>query len=175
MRRLRYCVATSLDGFIAGPNGEHDWIVPDPAMDFAALWAQFDICLMGRKTYEVARTRRAAFSGSGPRWIVVSNTLRREDHPDIELLSGNMIEAVAELKSQSNPAQTAQDIWLFGGGALFRSLLDANLVDTVELTVMPVLLGNGTPLLSPGTRQKLRLQESKTFPSGTLALKYAVE
>ncbi len=50
MRRLRYQVATSLDGYIAGPNGDFDWIVTDPDIDFAALFAQFDTAVMGRKT-----------------------------------------------------------------------------------------------------------------------------
>lgn len=51
-RRLRYKVAVSLDGFIAGPGGEHDWIVMDPSIDFGALFKQFDTLVMGRKTYE---------------------------------------------------------------------------------------------------------------------------
>ena len=54
MRQLVYSVAASLDGFIAGPNGEHDWIVPDPSFDFNALWDRFDTLIMGRRTYEVA-------------------------------------------------------------------------------------------------------------------------
>ena len=54
MRRIRYGVAMTLDGFIAGPNGEADWIVMDPDFDFAAMMAQFDTYLMGRRTYEVA-------------------------------------------------------------------------------------------------------------------------
>ncbi len=169
MRRLRYCVATSLDGFIAGPGGEYDWIVPDPAIDFAALWAQFDTALMGRKTYEVARTRRSLFSGSVPRWIVVSNTLESEEHEDVELLSGDPRGSISKLKAESG-----KDIWLFGGGVLFRSLLDAGFVDSVELTVMPVLLGSGTPLLTQGRRGVLRLEESKALSSGILLLKYSV-
>src|SRR5439155_5778765 len=52
-RRLRYHVAVSLDGFIAGPNGEYDWIVADPSIDFAALFKEFDTAVMGRKTYEL--------------------------------------------------------------------------------------------------------------------------
>lgn len=63
-RRLRYQVAVSLDGFIAGPNGEYDWIVTDPAIDFAALYKEFDTAVMGRKTYEggmkLGRRRRHA-------------------------------------------------------------------------------------------------------------------
>ena len=57
MRRIRYAVAMSLDGFIAGPNGEADWIGIDPEIDFAAIWAQFDTGLMGRRTYEAATKR----------------------------------------------------------------------------------------------------------------------
>jgi len=52
-RRLRYQVAVSLDGFIAGPTGEHDWIVLDPSIDFGALFTEFDTAVMGRKTYAV--------------------------------------------------------------------------------------------------------------------------
>ena len=52
-RRLRYGVAVSLDGFIAGPNGEGDWIVIDPSIDFAAMYKEFDTAVMGRKTYDV--------------------------------------------------------------------------------------------------------------------------
>ncbi len=70
-RRVRYQVAVSLDGFIAGPNGEYDWIVMDPSIDFAALYKEFDTVVMGRKTYEVAlaqarpaRCRALMFSSS---------------------------------------------------------------------------------------------------------------
>jgi dihydrofolate reductase len=57
MGKIRYAVAMSLDGYIAGPNGEADWIGVDPKIDFAALWAQFDTLLMGRRTYEAASKR----------------------------------------------------------------------------------------------------------------------
>jgi len=167
MRRLRYCVATSLDGFIAGSHGEHDWIVPDPSIDFAALWAQFDTVLMGRKTYEVARTRRKMFSGSAPRWIVVSNSLNPADHSDIEIVTCDLAAQITDLK-----AEPGKDIWLFGGGQLFRTLLDLRLVDSVELTVMPVLLGSGVPVIGEGQRSQLRLIESKSLASGILQLKY---
>ena len=169
MRRLRYEVAMSLDGFIAGPNGEYDWIVPDPAIDFAAIWAQFDTVLMGRKTYEVARTLRDTFSGSVSRWIVVSNSMRAAEHPDVEIISGDLLEKVAALK-----AEPGKDIWLFGGGVLFRTLLDAGLVDSVEISLMPVLLGSGVPVDPEGQHRSLRLTESKALASGIIRLKYSV-
>jgi dihydrofolate reductase len=169
LRRLRYCVAASLDGFIAGPNGEYDWIVRDPAIDFGALWAQFDAVMMGRKTFEVASAMRASLSGTSQTWVVVSATLKPEEHPDIQILNGDVIEAVAAMKGEAG-----KDIWLMGGGVLFRSLLDAGLVDTVEIALQPVMLGSGVPLLLEGERQKLNLSESKTLASGIVQLAYTI-
>jgi dihydrofolate reductase len=170
MRRLRYGVAMSLDGFIAGPNGEYDWIVADSAIDYAAIHAQFDTLLMGRKTYEVAKVRRASMEGSGQRWIVVSRTLNPEEHPGITVFSRDVFKAVADLK-----AQPGKDIWLMGGGVLFRSLLDAGLVDGLDLAVMPVMLGSGTPVLAEGQSQWLNLEKSTALPSGILMLTYTVD
>jgi dihydrofolate reductase len=170
MRRLSYGVAMTLDGFIAGPNGEHDWIIDDPTIDFAAMFAQYDILLMGRRTYEVARARQLSFAAFNQRWIVVSRTLKPEDCPGITILSCAIPEEVAALK-----AQPGKDIWLFGGGVLFRGLLDAGLVDAVEVSVIPVMIGSGIPLLPEGRRQTLHLEKSKTMPSGILMLSYNVD
>ena len=169
MRRLRYGVATSLDGFIAGPNGEYDWIVHDPAIDFVAMFAQYDTLLMGRKTYEVASEKGKSWDSFGQRWIVVSTTLKPEEHPGVTVLSGGIAEAVAAMK-----AQPGKDIWLMGGGVLFRAMLEAGLVDTVEVALMPVMLGSGVPLLPEGRRRSLHLEESRALPSGILMLKYSV-
>jgi dihydrofolate reductase len=169
MRRLRYGVAASLDGFIAGPDGEYDWIVHDPAIDFAAMFAEYDTLLMGRKTYEVASAEGKSWDSFGQRWIVVSTTLKAEDHPSVTVLSSGVEEAVAVMKTQPG-----RDIWLFGGGVLFRAMLDAGLVDTVEVALMPVMLGSGIPLLPEGKRRGLHLTESKVLASGILMLKYVV-
>jgi dihydrofolate reductase len=169
MRRLRYGVAMSLDGFIAGPNGEYDWIVSDPEIDFAAMFARYDILLMGRKTYEVASERGKSWESFGQRWVVVSRTMKAEEHPGITVLSSDIAEAVAALK-----AQTGKDIWLFGGGETFRYLLDAGLVDGMDVCVMPAMLGSGTPLISAGARRTLYLTESKRLASGILMLSYTI-
>ena len=75
-------------------------------------------------------------------------------------------------------AKPGKDIWLFGGGSLFRSLLEARLVDSVEVAVMLVLLGEGIPLLPPepsSERFRLKLASSSTLGSGIVSLEYAVE
>jgi dihydrofolate reductase len=118
MRRLCYQVAMSLDGFIAGPNGEFDWIVMDPEIDFEQIFARFDTLLMGRKTFEVTQAMGQG-SFPGKKTVVVSRTLRPEDHPEVTILSSDLAGGVARLK-----AEPGTDIWLYGGGSLFKSLLD---------------------------------------------------
>jgi dihydrofolate reductase len=168
MRRIRYQVASSLDGYIAGPNGEYDWIVMDPDIDFGALFAQFDTLVMGRKTYEVAQ----GGPGMGEMKVVVfSKTLRPEDHPKVTVVSGDVVETCRRLKEEPG-----KDIWLFGGGALFASLLEAGQVDAVEVAIVPVLLGGGVSLLPPPvSRRSLELTGHRVYPkSGIVLLEYAV-
>ena len=169
-RQLRYHVAVSLDGFIAGPNGEYDWIVMDPSIDFGALFKQFDTAVMGRKTYEVMTAQGGHGAMPGLDVVVFSRTLPRAAYPGVRILNDDPGKIVAGLK-----AKPGGDIWLFGGGALFRSLLDAGLVDTVEVAVMPVILGVGIPLLPPGASTELVLADQKTLPrSGIVALSYSI-
>ena len=141
MRRLRYQVAASLDGYIADPAGEFDWITMDPDIDFAALFAQFDTAVMGRKTFLAGLQHGGDGSMPGLDVLVFSRTLRAADYPAVTVINSDPAESIRALK-----AKPGKDIWLFGGGELFRSLLDAGLVDTVEPAVVPVLLGGGVLL-----------------------------
>lgn len=170
-RRVRYSVAMSLDGFIAGPNGEYDWIIMDPSFDFAAVFAQFDTFLMGRRTFEFTQQSGGGGSmGSGTQTIVFSRTLRQSDYPKV-VVSSKVAETIAALKEKPG-----KDIWLFGGGELFRSVLDAGLIDTVEVAVVPVMLSQGVPLLPAGSRSPvLKLTEAKSLPTGIVLLSYALK
>jgi dihydrofolate reductase len=171
MRKVVFGVAMSLDGFIAGPNGEYDWIVTDPDMDFPALMNRFDTFVMGRKTFEVTqRAGNAAPATPGIRNIVCSRTLRAEDCPQATL-THDAARTVADLRNESG-----KDIALFGGGELFRSLLAAGLVDEMSVAVVPVLLGGGIPLLpAPADRARLALKNHRVYEkTGTVLLEYKV-
>ena len=169
MRRLRYSVAASLDGFIAGPNGEFDWIPMDPDIDFGAMFSRYDTLLMGRTTYEAS----SSYPGGMSMWkhmrsIVCSTTLTSVD--GAELWADNVPERIRALK-----AEPGKDIWLFGGGDLFRSLLEAGVVDDIEVAVVPVLVGGGIPLRAlPASLTKLTLTEHLFYgKTGTVLLTYS--
>lgn len=169
MRRIRYQVASSLDGYIATANDAFDWITPEPSFDFEAHMAQFDTLLMGRRTFEIVRSMGETFPGKHV--VVASRSLRQADFPDVEIVSENLKERVLELRME-----TGLDIWLYGGGKLFAQLLQWGLVDTVELAVIPVLLGGGVPMFPPnGTQHSLILTMHRAYPSGMLLVEYDVK
>src|SRR5215213_825378 len=142
MRRVRYRVAASLDGYIAGPDGEIDWIVRDPALDWAALLAGFDTVLLGRRTYELTRQPGAPAWPAGWRVVVFSRTLTAAEHPAVTVVAADAGAAVAGLRA-------------------------AGVVDQVEVAIMPVLLGRGIPLAAPeAPRARLTLTRSDVSPGG---------
>jgi dihydrofolate reductase len=173
MRRIRYGVGTSLDGFIADEKGGTDFLVSDPAYDSAPFFASIDTVLMGRVTYEAA-VRQGMRAYPGLQNYVVSRTLNPADYPGVTVLGDGFERVIADLR-----AATGKDIWLCGGGVLFRTLLEAGLVDTVELGISPTLLGQaGTPLVAVGPLlsrvARLELTRHEVLPTGLLILEYAV-
>lgn len=172
MRRLRYNVACSLDGFIADPDGGYDWIVDDKSIDFDALYAQFDTFVMGRKTWEVMHAMGDANPlgpAKGKRVVVASRTLAESS--GVTVVRDGIEAVVAAMKAEPS----ARDIWLFGGSELAGALFAAGLVDRVEMAVMPVLLTRGIPLLPAGLQRKLTLVSAQGLASGIQMLVYDVQ
>ena len=130
-RRVRYQVACSLDGYIASPDGSYDWIVMDPDIDFKALTSEFDTVLVGGRTWAGMTAGGPAGRVFGMRTFVFSRTIDPAAYPEVTVVADHAPEIVAALREESG-----KDIWLFGGGLLFQSLLEAGVVDTVEVAVM---------------------------------------
>lgn len=170
MRELRYSVAASLDGYIAGPNGEFDWIVVDPEIDFVAMYAGFSGLVMGRRSYEVFVDTGGSPGPALPTYVY-SRTLPEGERDGVTFVR-DAVEHVRTLKE----ADDGKPLWLWGGGELFRQLATAGLVDGIDVAVIPVLLGGGLPLLpAPGPKLPLRLRSHRLYAgTGTLFLEYDV-
>jgi len=160
----------SLDGLIAGPSGEADWIVMDPEIDFEALFSGYDTLLLGRRSWEAAAKQGGA-GMPGMKSYVFSRTLKPSDCPGATV-SSDPAGTVDELKRQPG-----KKIWLFGGGVLFKSLLDAGLVDQVQVGIVPVVLGRGLPFVEhPAKQTRLKLRSERVYrKTGTVLLDYEVE
>lgn len=160
----------SLDGYIAGPNGEIDWIVADPSVDFRAIYADFDAAILGRRTFELTQQPGAPPWPAGWQIYVVSRTLRPADARGVHLINNDVQSAVAALREMPG-----RDIWLFGGGALAASLLSMELVDTIDVAVMPVVLGEGVRFIEQGGRRtRLTLRQLRKSIEGIVHLQYDV-
>lgn len=167
MRRVRYGVGMSLDAFIADPQGGTGYLVSDPDYDQNAFFRSIDTVLMGRKTFEGAG--KTAFPGL--RTYVFSDTLPPDGFPGVTIVSSkDAASTVAALR-----AEEGKDIWLSGGGELFASLVGAGVVDTVEVGLCPILIGQGVPLAPVPRTVRLELAEHKVYGrSGMVVLIYNV-
>jgi dihydrofolate reductase len=169
MRAVIYGAACSLDGFIAGPNGEIDWLhfSDDVRAYLEGFWPRVDTIIMGRKTYEVSLGHGGGRMPGIKAAYVFSRTLTKVKK-GFELVTGDAATFVRRLKGESG-----KDICLWGGGDFARTLLDAGEVDEIGLNVHPVLLGAGIPMFGrTGARVPLRLDESRAIDGGCVLLVY---
>ena len=170
MRTLRYSVASSLDGFIAGPNGEYDWIPIDPEIDFAAMYAGFGGLVMGRKSYEVFVSTGGAPGPALPTYVY-SRALPEGERDGVTFVR----DAVSHVRSLK-AAGDGKPLWLWGGGNLCRELAAAGLLDGIDVAIVPVVLGNGLPMMAtPAPQLSLKLRTHRLYAqTGTLFLQYDV-
>lgn len=170
--RVRVFIATSLDGFIAGPDHDLSWL-PDPRPDedygYAAFMAQTGAILMGRSTYEVAAGFEGPWPyGDTPVLVATRRELEAPAAPTVEPVRGTPEELVALAHERA----VGRDVYL-DGGDLVRQVFDAGLVDELTITVIPVVLGAGSPLFAGARRRRLRLNGTTLFEGGILQLRYA--
>lgn len=168
MRKIVAGFAISLDGYIEGPNGEYDWIVMDPGFDFTGHMKRFDSFFFGRISYEKLLAQGNT-SFPGIKNYVFSNSLTSVDK-NFTLLSGEIRNIVTAIKKQDG-----KDIAVYGGANLLSSLLELNLVDELMMSLIPIVLGKGKPMVGKlKQRIYLKLVETKRFASGTVQLIYHV-
>lgn len=172
MRKLKYYVAISVDGFIAHEDGSFEGFPWDEEVvaDFLDSLGQFDTVLMGRKTYEVGLKEGKTSPYPAMKQYLFSRTMATSPDAQVELISENAVDVVATLKQAPGTA-----IWLCGGADLATTLLAAGLIDEVILKVNPVLFGAGISLFSKEFRPTtLTLIDSKIYRGGTALLSYGV-
>lgn len=170
MRKITFFAAMSLDGKIAGPKGEVDWLFMDQDYGLNDFFSGIDTVLIGRKTYEFMLSQELkAYRGVAN--YIFSTRLEPEEYPEVTVVRKDMVDFVGKIR-----AQPGKDIWLVGGGKLFRTLLDGGLVDELILAVHPILLGLGIPLLPDcQSNKRLKLIRTKAYDTGLVILHYAVE
>jgi dihydrofolate reductase len=173
-RNIIVHIGTSADGYIARPDGDLEWLTSRPApkgfygMD--AFMKSVDTKLLGRKTYEASLRMGAKFD-SKDRYIVFSRHPRPADAPSgVEFVNGGIGQFVGRLREQPG-----KDIWLMGGGELIASFLDERAIDEFVISVAPVFIGDGIPLIARRHRHvHLELQSVERFEDGLVQLRYRV-
>jgi len=174
-RKVIVHIGASADGYIARPDGDLEWLTSRPAPEgfygMNAFMRSIDTKILGRKTYEMSLRLGAKFDGED-RTIVFSRQLPPPDAPSgVEFVSEAIGPYVSRLR-----AQPGKDIWLMGGGEIIASFLDEGAIDEFIISVVPVFIGEGIPLLARRHRHvPLRLRSVKPFPDGVVQLHYNVE
>ncbi|UQZ35156.1 dihydrofolate reductase [Paenibacillus sp. PK3_47] len=178
IRKIILDLAVTLDGFIEGKNGEIDWCIMDPEMEFDAFLNQIDTILYGRKSYDLwsqyaqetehtEADKELWESVHSKEKYVFSRTQKGTDD-NVIFLNGSILEEVNQLKSKPG-----KDMWLYGGANLTTTFVNLGLVDEFRLSVHPVILGEGKPLFIDITqRVNLKLVRAKTYSSGVVQLIY---
>jgi dihydrofolate reductase len=167
MRRVRYFVASSLDGYIARTDGSIGWLFHDADYGYSAFYSTVDTAVMGRTTYELSLSF-GEYAFPGVKVYVFSKAKAGTRDERAEFVAGDVSKFVAGLRAQSG-----RDIWLVGGAQLVREFLAADLIDEYIVSIHPVLLGSGIPLFPVNERETvLRFEGVRTFPSGLVQLRY---
>ncbi len=171
MRKIIAELAMSVDGFIARPNGDVDWLdrpMPKGNYGMDEFFKSVDMVVMGRATYDIGKKLGGPLF-MFPTTVILSRSLSRDAVPGAVIEKGTPRKLAERWRKQSG-----KNIWLMGGGDVFGQFLDAGLLDELRIAVIPVLIGEGIPLLGPKRRtHELKLMSSEKFSDGVVRLHYS--
>lgn len=176
MRKIRLYIATSLNGKIARPDGSVDWLeaIPNPDKTdygYEAFYREIDTTIQGYKTYQQLLSWGIPFPYPDKKNYVVTRKKDMVNTEDVVFIREEPVSFIRELKQQEG-----KDIWLIGGGEINTLLLNAGLIDELELFVMPIILPEGIGLFGGISKETgLRLLESQSFASGAVRMTYQVQ
>jgi dihydrofolate reductase len=169
MRKVVLGLGISLDGYIARPDGSVDFLFMHKDYSMAPFFATVDVAIMGRKTLDDGlKMTGGRFDNYGIKCYVMSRSLSPGERDGYEVTNQTPEALIGELRKSPG-----KNIWMMGGGELGREFLKADLIDAMEIGVVPTLIGEGIPLFPAGfPERKFALVENKTYSKGLIVLKY---
>jgi dihydrofolate reductase len=179
-RRIIVYIATSADGYIARPDGDVEWLNRRPHdIDYGMkeFYASIDTILWGRGTYDwLLDYHRKEGKTEGLFDTNVENYVFSRNPPEQPAEGVTFVTEPVETFARRLRATPGKNIWMMGGAGLIASFLDVGEIDEFDIHVIPVLIGEGIPLVAPRHRDiELRLRSSMSYPDGVVRLRYAVE
>jgi len=173
MRKVKLFIASSLDCYIAREDGGIDWLFTDADYGYTKFYDSIDTIIVGRKSYDQSLTLDEYPYKGKKVYVFTRNKVRKKNNnneQDVEYIDTNIQDFVTNL-TQS----IGKDVWLLGGGEIVSVLLNAGLVDEIILSIHPIILGTGIPLLRNIQKEvNLKLENSLSFESGLMQLCYKV-
>ena len=174
-RKVIVHIATSADGYIARSDGDLEWLTSRPApkgfYGMNAFMKSVDTKVIGRKTYEVSLQLGAKFDTQSRNIVFSRQPSKADAPPGVEFVNDSIGPFVSRLRDQPG-----KDIWLMGGGEIIASFLDAQAIDEFVISVVPVFIGEGIPLIGQRHRHvPLELRSVEQFEDGLVQLHYCVQ
>ena len=171
MRKVKLFIASSLDCYIAREDGGIDWLFTDDDYGYTKFYDSVDTIIVGRKSYDQSLAFEEYPHKGKKVYVFTRKKVRKNNNEqDVEYIDTNIQDFVTSL-TQS----IGKDIWLIGGGEIVSVLLNAGLVDEIILSIHPIILGTGIPLLRDIQKEvNLKLENSLSFDSGLTQLYYKV-
>lgn len=174
-RKIIVNIATSADGYLARPDGDLDWLTERPAPKGFYGLPEFerstDAKILGRKTFDRVLQMGARFSAGAVHYVFSRQPPPASLPPGVHFVTESIAAFVERLRKQAG-----KNVWMMGGGEIIASFLDEAVIDEFIISIVPVFIGEGIPLIAPRHREvALRLLGIQQFPDGVVQLHYEVQ